>query len=379
MRYCFLLLVFVSSVSFAQSNFKPGSIVTSSGDSVKGTIDDQLWRRNPRTVKFREGSNEKIYSPGEIKAFTVTDKVAYESHRVKYDSSAEAESRLSSSHLPLWKDKTLFLKVLVAGKTTLYRFLEDNDRIHYFIGKDGRVEELVNHRFLLSGSVQTNRQYIDQLRAAFSDCSAIKIGSTLRYDEPTLVRLFEKYALCTGTSVATSKKEKTLVKFGVVGSIAWDQFGGYPTYSASVGYGAGGFINFMFPGKLYKWSAYTEVTYRKFGEQNSKNDPQRLDVTSIKATILARSHFNIGNLRSFVNFGAAHSGGIEDEMQSNSQVVKINTGFFSGVVGMGAVLNHAGKGPKAIVDVRAEYGNGPSVLPTITKHVSVGVNVGIQF
>jgi hypothetical protein len=379
MRYCFLLLVFISSVSFAQTNFRPGVLVTLSGDSVKGSVDDQQWRRNPKSIKFREGNAEKLYSPGDIKAFTVSGKVSYESHRVKYDSSSERESRLTSSHLALWKEKGLFLKVLVAGKATLYRFVEDNDRIHYFIGKDGNVEELVNHRFLLSGSVQTNRQYIEQLKAAFGDCASIRIGSSLRYDESSLVKIFEQYSACTGSAIATSKKEKTLVKFGIVGSIASDQFGGNPTYPASTGYGAGGFVNFMFPGKLYKWSAYTEVVYRKFGEQTSKSDPQRLDITSIKATVLARNHFNIGKLRSFVNIGISRSGGITDEIQSYNEVVKVNTSFVSGVVGIGAVLKYAGGGPKVIIDARAEYGNGPGVILTITKHVSVGLNVGIQF
>jgi hypothetical protein len=379
MRNCFLLVVFISSVTFAQTNFKPGVLVTLSGDSVKGSVDDQQWRRNPKSIKFREGNSDKLYSPGDIKAFTIRGKVSYESHRVKYDSSSERESRLTSSPVAAWKEKRLFLKVLVAGRATLYRFVEDNDRIHYFIGKDGKVEELINHRFLLSGSVQTNRQYIEQLKVAFGDCASIKIGPSLRYNEESLVKMFEKYSACTGSAIATSKKEKTLVKFGIVGSVASDQFGGNPTYAAAIGYGAGGFVNFMFPGKLYKWSAYTEVVYRKFGEQISNGDPQRLDITSIKATVLARDHFNIGKLRSFVNIGVSHSSGIPDELQSYVQVVKINTGFFSGVVGMGAVLNYAGNGPKVIIDARAEYGNGPGIITTITKHVSVALNVGVQF
>jgi hypothetical protein len=380
MRNCFLLLIFISSVSFAQSNFKPGVIVTLSGDSVKGTIDDQLWRRNPTSVKFREGNNEKVYGIGEIRAFTVTGKVAYESYRVRYDSSHESGKRLAWSHLPYWKESCLFLKVLVSGKYTLYRFVEVNDRIHYFIGNGGKVEELVNHRFLLNGTVQVNRQYVDQLKVAFSDCPSVKIGPTLRYDEGSLVKVFEKYAACTGSTVATSKQEKTLVGFGVVGTLGWDQLGGNPVYKASAGYGVGGFVNFMFPGKLYKWSAYTEIAYRKFGEQISTAHPKRVDIASIKVSVLARNHFNIGKLRSFVQAGGAYSSGVPDEAQNYSGVSQFKSRLWSGVAGAGVVINNNGrKGPKVIVDARIEYGNGIEYLVTINKHMSAGLSVGIQF
>ena len=39
--------------SLAQSNYQPGKVVTSSGDTLRGVIDYQAWTVNPETIFFK--------------------------------------------------------------------------------------------------------------------------------------------------------------------------------------------------------------------------------------------------------------------------------------------------------------------------------------
>jgi hypothetical protein len=64
---------FYIQTAHCQKNFIPGSIITLSGDSIKGFIDYRNWQNNPNIISFRESDlNLPIdYRPNTLSGFIV--------------------------------------------------------------------------------------------------------------------------------------------------------------------------------------------------------------------------------------------------------------------------------------------------------------------
>jgi hypothetical protein len=75
-------LSYYSSVSFAQSRFKPGYIVDLQKDTLKGFIDYRGWDQNPKTISFKNNGAIKTYTVNEATAFGVSDLEDYQKFTV---------------------------------------------------------------------------------------------------------------------------------------------------------------------------------------------------------------------------------------------------------------------------------------------------------
>ncbi|HTD41168.1 MAG TPA: hypothetical protein VK671_11145, partial [Mucilaginibacter sp.] len=71
----FLFFVFLlSSLSYAQSNYKPGYVVDLKGDTLKGFIDYREWGSNPNAIDFKTtvtDKESKRFSPADINYFNI--------------------------------------------------------------------------------------------------------------------------------------------------------------------------------------------------------------------------------------------------------------------------------------------------------------------
>ena len=136
-----LLLPFFS---YAQSNYKPGYVVTAKGDSLKGSIDLREWENNPHNVYFKSQTGVKNYTAKEIRAFG-TSNVTYDQYMGLISTDETNVSRLSTGRDTSYKQDTTFLKVIQKGaNVTLYSYV-DNLKPRYFIAENqnGRPYELV--------------------------------------------------------------------------------------------------------------------------------------------------------------------------------------------------------------------------------------------
>jgi len=136
-----LLLPFFS---YAQSNYKPGYVVTAKGDSLKGSIDLREWENNPHNIYFKSQTGVKNYTAKEIRAFG-TSNVTYDQYMGLISTDETNVSRLSTGRDTSYKQDTTFLKVIQKGaNVTLYSYV-DNLKPRYFIAENqnGRPYELV--------------------------------------------------------------------------------------------------------------------------------------------------------------------------------------------------------------------------------------------
>lgn len=143
MKYIYILLL-IAAISFnlqAQSNFKPGYIVTLKGDTTKGFIGYKDWLENPRSVDFKPSENAAVqqYSPGRIKAFDVNGIDHYVSYNGGVSTGSVQLSDLSSGINRSKITDTIFLRTIIEGsKVTLYSY-NDVVKNRFFIAEANTV------------------------------------------------------------------------------------------------------------------------------------------------------------------------------------------------------------------------------------------------
>lgn len=136
------LVLAVPRVGHAQSDFESGYIVTASGDTTRGLIENLRWQRAPDRVRFAETDTGPVETLGrsDIAGFGVGEYV-YERHVLKVDQRPVEQGKAYPSGDVMKRD-TLFLRRLATGPLTLYSSY--TERPHFFIETEERgIEELI--------------------------------------------------------------------------------------------------------------------------------------------------------------------------------------------------------------------------------------------
>src|ERR1700749_556112 len=133
-----LLLVALPTLVFAQTNFHPGYVVKTNGDTVKGYIDYREWGQNPLSIDFRTNKDDKQtqqFTPESIKGFQVTGMDTYISYSGPISNDRnhfpDLPGKLDTSKV----QASVFLKQLAAGNyISLYNHIDEN-KTRYFIAE----------------------------------------------------------------------------------------------------------------------------------------------------------------------------------------------------------------------------------------------------
>jgi hypothetical protein len=164
-------ILFLPLCSLAQTNYKPGYVVTLKGDTLHGFIDYKEWDKNPTDIRFKNkvnAVNAENYSPQNIGAFAVNGLEYYRRFTVTI-----SQDQLDIGKLMLKPDSTtktdvVFLKTITSGKhVELYAYTDDI-KSRFYILETGEVQprELVYHAYYTadqSTSVHYIRRYRTQL------------------------------------------------------------------------------------------------------------------------------------------------------------------------------------------------------------------------
>lgn len=213
------LLLFISTIlkCQAQDSSKHDYIINLNGNKVTGNIKYNVYKTNPKEIRFSSeaGSNEVLYHPVEISGFfSSTTQEYYISQTVDIDLSSNNidQLRFSGNH-DTTATETLFLKVVVSGKASLYFFTDSTSKPHFFIQiGSGPIKELNvyyhlqkqedGERFLVQEAYKT------QLLNDLGDCQGIekKINSS-DYSENNLADVFDYYNACHGNPSVYSQKK----------------------------------------------------------------------------------------------------------------------------------------------------------------------------
>lgn len=132
-----LVLLLLPLFSLAQSNYKPGYIITLKGDTVRGFVNYREWNANPNSIEFKAANavNGKKYLPAEIRFFSIDGQESYRQYTGPVSMDYTDVGHMSNSRDTSFRTETVFLKVLQKGsKLALYSFADDI-KLRFFIAE----------------------------------------------------------------------------------------------------------------------------------------------------------------------------------------------------------------------------------------------------
>ncbi|RYU79899.1 outer membrane beta-barrel protein [Hymenobacter persicinus] len=203
------LLLLTNAAAFAQTNFRPGYVVSLTGDTLRGQVDSRGAQRNARLSRFRVGEGGAVteYTPSQLRGYGFTKGSVYEVATVRLaDSTAYSKTGVASTDTLRHPS---FVEVVVAGPASLLLVRDRRDTDHYFLRMTGGPAQALmqsTRRVEQNGKTyrQTGTEYRDTLAAALRSCPAVQASiSALRYGLSDFSKLVRTYNECVVVSKAT--------------------------------------------------------------------------------------------------------------------------------------------------------------------------------
>ena len=190
----FLLVVILLQ---AQSDFKPGYVIKSIGDTLFGEINNLGYIQLGKICIFRNNAKEKAtnFYPNNILAYRFIDG--------KYFISKEVNN------------KKVYLEFLIKGRLNIYHYRDNSD--HYYLEKDSvPLTELLYKDIIKEDDtgkeyIRKNNKYIGLLNYYLNDAPELQteINSIKIVDPKNLITLAENYhkAVCDGDKCIVYEKK----------------------------------------------------------------------------------------------------------------------------------------------------------------------------
>jgi len=201
---CFLFVLLLPLSSFAQSNFKPGYVITLKGDTLRGFIDYKEWDKNPVKISFKNNSGDnrtEIFTTENARQFVVSGAECFKRFTVHVSQDQVELASVKQGADTSFITAKVFLRLLSAGKNISLFSYTDKIKTRYYIldGVEERPQELVYRVYYSAGNstmLQTENRFRSQLEYLSSKHN-VK-NSTLEskilyseYQEADLVKIVE--------------------------------------------------------------------------------------------------------------------------------------------------------------------------------------------
>ncbi len=233
--------------TYAQSgDFMPGYFIDDAGNRIDCYIRNEDKLTNPTQLEYKlsAGGEKQTATIQQVQYFEITNTTsAYERHTVKIDKSSSNLRELSGRREPEFVEETLFLRVIIKGKASLYSYHTKSVEIKFFIKTEQQpIEQLINKKYLAenSSTAVQNQAYKQQLWAALP-CSDFNLETfeKVRYSEAELRKVFIKYNECVTAGYVNFAQYKSKGEFNfgprVGASIGRMRFSNYGKYATHIG------------------------------------------------------------------------------------------------------------------------------------------------
>ena len=199
------LVIFLGLISLSghsQIQFENGYIITNEGERINCLIRNLDWKNNPKAIEYvlAEGEEVKQATIERITEFGIVDGNTFRRFVVKMDRSSDFLTSLSTERNPSFAEETLFLKVLIQGKATLFQYEEDG-LLRFFYSVDQQpVSQLVFKRYHTpDDQVVRNEMYKQQLVNELSCGQLNEDALKVKYSPSDLERYFSAFNACHGS------------------------------------------------------------------------------------------------------------------------------------------------------------------------------------
>ncbi|ALM48335.1 hypothetical protein AMR72_05120 [Flavobacterium psychrophilum] len=280
-----LLLLLCPVITFAQITFEPGYFMQK-GSKTECLIKNLAWKNNPVSFEYKltEGEDIKIKTINEVTEFNVGSAYKYKRFTTNLDRSAIVLDQLSTLKDPQWSKETLFLKVLVEGKITLYQY-EDSNFVKYFYstGDHTVAEQLVYKEYMKDGRIAENNMFRQQLYNIMKDDgNSVNKFERLRYKKDVLVKLFNDYNGTDGQTVvnlsARQNQGSVNLKFTPGATFSSLSVGNslLPSYSYEFenasSFRIGAELEYIMPFNNNKWGLFLDPNYQSYSKSGNSGN-----------------------------------------------------------------------------------------------------------
>ena len=211
--FLFLILIFATHTLISQTDFRPGYILTLSGDTIPGEIDYRGDLSMSKVCKFKNNAGAlSEYTPDDISGYRFIGSKYYESREVKR--------------------KNVFLEFLIKGEVNIY-YMRDEIGDHYFIDKANEklVELPYEEGLTYEGDKQViykSKEHIGLLNFYMQDAFEFlpRIQSLGKPSHRNLIKLAEDYhnTVCLDEACIIYEKSTPFLKinFEILAGILTD-------------------------------------------------------------------------------------------------------------------------------------------------------------
>jgi len=177
--FFFICYLFFSVSAGAQTNPKPGYIITNAGDTVRGILDFRTNQVLSKKCVFQANgaSESKTYKPGEIESFRFD-------HNGKYF----VTRRLNIFGAP----ELYFAEFMVQGMMNLYCVADKYDEYFFFEREDGEMEMLTNRSHLSSSSLEDENERLQEKKEQFGRVKILLQNSLKAADDMNKIDMTRK-------------------------------------------------------------------------------------------------------------------------------------------------------------------------------------------
>lgn len=330
--YIILLLAifFSTGIINAQTDFRLGYIIKSTGDTINGEIDYRGDLLMSSVCKFKDIDNTIIeYSSNDITAFRFTDSKYYVSREVN--------------------NRRVFLEYLIKGKINIY-YMRDDVGDHYYIDKEDVVlkeipfEEgikLVDDRQVFYETTK----HIGILNYYMQDAPGFQsnIETIKKPEHKNLIKLAEDYhnAVCDDEQCIIYEKKVPPIKISIMPFVGLAKYKEYDQFIMELG------------GYLYLWAPRTsEKLFFKTGLIYQKSSEGGENLNSYKIPIQLQYIYIAHRIQPNLSMGINVLSLNIDDHKELSHTLSINAGInykFSDNISLSTVFNSDYTPPSSVI------------------------------
>ena len=286
--------------TFAQIQYEPGYFITNDGSRTESLILNTDWKNNPVNFKYKmaqEGAAADR-SIDQVSEFGIDGVSRYVRSEIDFDTSPEDPAKLDFNGTPNFQKRTVFLKVLVQGSATLYKYESpEGTRFYYSMDSGTTISPLIYKRYRKTVddldqskvSIATYERYrksgmyiLENTAFRQSLLNDLQCGpmnrnefGRLDYKEDDLRRVVNKYNACTDPAYTPAFQQSgsgylfnLSLRPGLNFSTAYLQTSQID-YESAMGLRIGLEFEMVFPFNKNKWSILLEPTYRNYQADGS--------------------------------------------------------------------------------------------------------------
>ncbi|MCJ8167555.1 hypothetical protein MKJ04_22120 [Pontibacter sp. E15-1] len=208
MKHAVLALLFIALCPLlgqAQSNYKPGFVVTAAGDTLKGYINYQEWNQAPAAIQYAasaDGAGKREFTAGTARLFEITGLERYWSYDGPITMNELEARKLTTNRDMHLTNAQVFLKEQAGGEHMTLLSFTDPVKTRLFVQEkgDSLPQELYFVKYYTADAgnkVFAMRSYVGQLQLVAS--RYIEVTPALKreiekanYDASSLQRIVHK-------------------------------------------------------------------------------------------------------------------------------------------------------------------------------------------